>query len=337
VTAVAAGGGHALALRRDGTVWSWGYNGFFYPAAPKAGQLGTDALEIGTSPRKVEGLSDVIAIAAGSGHSVALRRDGTVWVWGSNAYGQLGDGTAPREAGDVTAWRARPGQVGGLTDVIAIAAGGNHTLALKRDGTVWSWGHHGNGQLGGGSNPGPSCVRPKSSFDPVICTRPVQVLGSYGRSATLTNVRAITAGGNSSLALLNDGTVVGWGDNKDDQIGTAYRQKYPEFPSATPKWVSRDAPGVHAPLPVDEWDPRAPGVKPLTNVVAISAGSNHTLVLKGDGTVWSFGGNGQGQLGIEHTGDFSTKYPYAFPIPGLTGVKAIAAGGVHSVVVTEKR
>ncbi len=85
----------------------------------------------------------MIAIAAGDTHTVALKTDGTVWAWGNNSNGQLGDGT--------TTQRTKPVEVSGLSTVIAIAAGDTHTVALKTDGTVWAWGNNSNGQLGDGT------------------------------------------------------------------------------------------------------------------------------------------------------------------------------------------
>jgi alpha-tubulin suppressor-like RCC1 family protein len=100
------------------------------------------------------GLTNVISIAAGEVHSFALKSDGTVWAWGYNVCGQLGDGT--------TEEKTRPVQVLGLTNVISIAAGNYYSLALKSDGTVWAWGNNRYGQLGDGT------TEEK--------TRPVQVL-----------------------------------------------------------------------------------------------------------------------------------------------------------------
>lgn len=134
---IAAGGSHSLALRADGTVWAWGAN--------MSGQLGRGtAGGIGSAPAPVDGLIGVTAIAAGERHSLALRSDGTVWSWGSNQRGELGNGTT----GDPV---ARPAQVPGLTGVVAIAAGGFHSVALRSDGTVWTWGLNENGQLGSGT------------------------------------------------------------------------------------------------------------------------------------------------------------------------------------------
>lgn len=92
------------------------------------------------TPVPINNLGDVIAIASGTWHSLALKSDGTVWTWGRNNYGQVGDGTFSN--------RKTPVQVKDLTDVVAIAGGYLHSLALRSDGTVWAWGSNWSGQLG---------------------------------------------------------------------------------------------------------------------------------------------------------------------------------------------
>src|SRR4030067_648484 len=99
VAAVAAGGYHTVALKSDGTVWAWGYNG--------EGELGDGSTTNRSVPVQVTGLSGVAAVAADGYHTVSLKSDGTVWAWGSNGSGQLGDGT--------TVDRWQPGQVTGLS------------------------------------------------------------------------------------------------------------------------------------------------------------------------------------------------------------------------------
>src|SRR5207249_1715471 len=126
---------HSLAIKPDGSLWSWGHNNY--------GQLGNATTLDQWFPEQVSSLSNVVAAAAGTYHSVAAKSDGTVWAWGYNAHGELGDGTITN--------RFTPVQVSGLSGVIAIAAGQYFTLALKSDGTVWTWGYNGNGQLGNGS------------------------------------------------------------------------------------------------------------------------------------------------------------------------------------------
>ena len=125
VTAISAGVFNTVALKNDGTVWAWGLN--------SSGQLGDGTTTDSYTPVQVSGLTGVRAISAGFvSHAVALKNDGTVWAWGSNGYGQLGDGT--------TTDSYTPVQVSDLTGITAISAGESHTVALKNDGTVWAWG-----------------------------------------------------------------------------------------------------------------------------------------------------------------------------------------------------
>ena len=192
VKAIAGGFTHTIALKTDGTVWTWGSNEF--------GKLGDGTTTQRTTPVQVNGLTNVAAIAGGYSHTIALKTDGTVWTWGNNNNGQLGDGTQTQ--------RIAPVQVSGMTNVAAIAAGYSHSLALKTDGTVWTWGNNNDGQLGDGTQ--------------TQSVSPVRVSG-------LTNVKAIATGyyltadimyqHSHSLALKNDGTVWTWGDNAYGQLG----------------------------------------------------------------------------------------------------------------------
>lgn len=131
--AVAAGGYHSVALLSNGTVLAWGY-GFF-------GQLGTGSNVNSLVPALVTGVSNVVDVAAGQDHTLALTADGRLFAWGRNASGQLGDGRAPTN-------RLTPTPVAGLTGLVAMAAGQNHSLAMDSEGRVWAWGDNSQGQLG---------------------------------------------------------------------------------------------------------------------------------------------------------------------------------------------
>jgi alpha-tubulin suppressor-like RCC1 family protein len=133
VTAIAGGGFHSLALKNDGTVWAWGLN--YY------GELGNNSTTDSPIPVQVSNLTNMRAIAVFCGfYSLALKNDRTVWAWGNNSKGQLGNNS--------TTDSHIPVQVSNLTNVIAIAGGYEHSLALKSDGTIWAWGNNFYGQLG---------------------------------------------------------------------------------------------------------------------------------------------------------------------------------------------
>ncbi|MNJ38784.1 Regulator of chromosome condensation (RCC1) repeat protein [compost metagenome] len=133
-------------------------------------------------------------LASGDNHSLLVKEDGSVWAWGNNQYGQLGDGTTTSKSTAV--------QVNGLSDVLSVAAGSYHSLALKSDGTVWSWGLKSTGQIG------------NEGINDHVYSRPEQV-------ENLTGIIAIMAKGNTSYALNSDGTVWAWGLIDLGQLGIA--------------------------------------------------------------------------------------------------------------------
>ncbi len=266
VVAVSGGGAHTLAAKGDGTLWSWGSNA--------SGQLGDGSTTDHSTPVQITALNNVIAVAAGSSHSVALKADGTVWAWGANNSGQLGNSTTTGSATpvQVCASGATAPCTAFLTGVSAIAAsstrGGNNSLALKSDGTVWAWGENSFGQLGNGTTTG--------------STTPVQVLGP-ACECFLSGVTAISAGGLFNLAVRQDGTVVAWGANDQGQLGDG---------TTTSRFI---------PIQVCVNGTTAPCTSFLTGITAVAAGGFHSLAAKSDGTVVAWGSNTSGQLGIGTT------------------------------------
>jgi hypothetical protein len=213
------------------------------------------------------GLSNVIAVAAGTEHSVALKSNGTIVAWGDDTYFQT----------DIPA---------GLTDVVAIAVGSIHNLALKSDGTVAVWGYN--------------------------------VYRDMNIPAGLSNVQAVAAGQFHSLALKSDGTVVGWGNNGDGQasIPAGLSNVLAIAAGANHSLALRSDGLVVAWGNNNFFQTNVP--VGLSNVVAISGGGTHSLALKSDGTVAAWGDNSYSQTTIP---------------AGLNNVVSIAAGGEHSLAL----
>jgi len=261
-SSVSIGGAHTVAINTvaGGTVWAWGHN--------TSGQLGIGTLVTMTSPVQVVTslggpvLTGVKAIAAGGKHTLAIDADDTVLAWGSNLTGQLGDRTLVS--------KSFPVQVDldeGIT-ITAVAAGGDFSLALASDGTVWAWGNNSKGQLG------------NNSF--VASSFPVQVLMLDGSTTTapddtiaITGIVAIAAGGSHALALKDDGTIYAWGYNEFGQLG--------------------DGTITSSKLAVKVVKPTL-GVPATVVPTAISAGLDHSVAIIG-GEVYAWGYNHYGQLG----------------------------------------
>jgi alpha-tubulin suppressor-like RCC1 family protein len=293
---VVSGEAHSLALKNDGTLWAWGDNTF--------GQTGADpALTEQRAPVQVGTGTTWTAISAGYQFSAAIESDGTLWTWGRPDAGKLGIGDVAPEVIKVNT----PTKVGTDTDWISVSLGESHALALKSDGTLWSWGHNGMGQLGTGTNPDGSIKAGVSS--------PVQV-------GTDDDWIAISAGNNYSLALKSDGTLWAWGDN---EFGILAREPGSPFWVAVPvqigadtDWAAMEAGVDHVlaikqngslwawgnnysnqlgTLPVEEARATPTRIGIDNNWCKVSAGSRDSYALKSDGTLWTWGQNGIGQLG----------------------------------------
>ncbi|MBV1855683.1 RCC1 domain-containing protein [Catellatospora tritici] len=245
---------------------SWGFN--------SAGQLGNGATDDRDTATTVHIPEQVLTVAAGDSHGLALLANHTVKAWGSNSSGQLGYGVSGKGG------QAEPGTVAGLGNVKAIAGGGAHSLALLNNGTVMAWGLNNRGQLGDGTT---------TNRD-----RPVAVTGLGAAKVT-----AISAGGLFSLVLLADGTVRAFGDNSVGQLGIG----------------SVDTDPHPTPVPV---------VLGGAKIKAIDAGPTHGLAVTAAGGVKGWGDNSSGQVG---TGNQVTPQPTPVDVVGLGGVKVKAVSG----------
>lgn len=263
VKKVSVGNGYALILNNDGRVWSVGFNEY--------GKLGDGTSENQNKVYPVRGkngngfLRDFVDVAAGYRHSLAVKSDGSVWAWGSNSAGQLGDGTHTTSIVPVRVKGANGEDW--IKNAVSAYANANCSMVLNEDGTVYMWGNNDKGQLGNGNKTNQSI--------------PVQVKGQNGVGVLDGIVQIATAEG-CSIALDEDGTVWTWGGNQNGRLGdgTTTDRYYPDK--------------------VQKAD-RGGGV--LDDIVAISAGYYFNAALDSKGFVWMWGKNDKGQLGNGTTTD----------------------------------
>jgi alpha-tubulin suppressor-like RCC1 family protein len=281
------------------------------------------------SPVPIRGAATNVAQLSGgkAGFVLSLRSDGTVWGWGSNSYHQLGDLNQP--------YSFAPVQIHGLPPgIVQVAAGFGHSAALAADGSVWTWGHNYFGQLG---YPTPGEDSSPTSH---------QVPG-------LSGVKQVAAGANFTVALRSNGEVWTWGHNNRGQLGDGTHTD-----RATPArnragygmtQVSAGADYALARRPGSVWawgandlgqlgngsatlDSAAPVIvdRRTQNATQIVAGWNHAFAVDPDGSVWAWGSNGNGELGLGFDGA-----PFGTPqkVPGLAGVTQLAAGTEESMAL----
>ena len=297
---ISAGGFHSLAVRPDGTLWGWG--------ADDDGQLGDrttgDPLPFydtgiyknrpfpveTADPISCDGqtISNAVSVAAGpKDFTVVADADGRVWTWGSSNDGLDGDvgvlgdgGSRPLVNGNVFV----PSPISGVSNVVNVAAGNAHVLALRADGTVWAWGYDVVGQLGVGGLSSPNYTN-----------SPVQ-------SLVITQAVAVSAGAEHNAALDVNGRVWTWGRGNSGRLGNGGTANV-----TTPTTLTN-----------------------IANVIAIAAGRDHTTALTVDKTVWTWGDNSKGQLGRSGT----TATPGQVLPSVLSNVVAIASGYQFTLAVT---
>ncbi|MDD5030212.1 MAG: chitobiase/beta-hexosaminidase C-terminal domain-containing protein [Rhodoferax sp.] len=302
---VSAGDEHTVAIKPDGSLWTWGNNW--------SGQLGDGSPDQEYSkPTPQQVGTGYLAVAAGSRHNIALKIDGSLWAWGSNTEGELGIGTsdflvhaspvqigsdfvsvatsflsnvAIKSDGSLWAWGWSPNKTSSLVQIgkgfASAATGIHHTVALKADGRLWTWGDNSYGQLGDGGSENNRAI-------------PTQIGTGYA---------LVGAGGSHSVALKPDGSLWAWGGNSRGQVG--------------------DGSNIQRSLPT----------RIDSGFRAIAAGRDQSAALKTDGSLWAWGRNtadgfgGQGQLG---DGTATDRWS---PVPIATGIDSFTANINHTAAI----
>ncbi|MFY0630006.1 MAG: T9SS type A sorting domain-containing protein [Flavobacteriaceae bacterium] len=235
---ISAGGNQSSAVTTNGKAWYWGFNNFSL-------YFFTDIYHSSNIPTTITQDNNWKTTSAGVGFTIAIKDDGTLWGWGNNNDGQIGNG----QGGTISSIETTPSQIGNDTDWQKTSSG-SPTMAIKTNGTLWAWG---GGHLGDGTTDG-SLV-------------PIQIGND-------TNWTHISRGNEHTLAIKSDGTLWAWGVNNNGTLGNG--QMFGEL--LTPTKIGTDS----------DWN-------------SVSAGKVHSLAIKNDGTLWSWGLNSRGQLGYSGT------------------------------------
>ena len=333
---VSTGVVHSAAIKTDGTLWTWGYNA--------QGQLGiNDTTQRDTPVTTFAGGTNWKQICSGTYNCAAIKTDGTLWTWGNNSYAQLGINDGGNRNTPVTTFA-------GGTNWKQVSIGENHTVAVKTDGTLWNWGQGIHGALGtndmtdrstpvttfaGGTNWKQACVGTRFytmglKSDGTLWTWGSSPYGGMGDSNTSqtarsfpntvfgghSNWKSVSAGGflyGTTAAIKTDGTLWIWGIGQSGELGI----------NDTVNWTKN--------TPVTTF---AGGTNWKSVSIGHGDGINASVrAIKTDGTLWTWGNNGNGQLG---TNDTAIRCTPVTTFAGGTNWKQVSngMGGVHCAAIT---
>lgn len=350
-TTVSAGSDHSGLIDPKGSLWVWGSNSEGQLGNGGGGSAQTEGgYSYQTVPLKV--LNHVVSVSSSGKNTAAIKTDGSLWMWGANDYGQLGNGSSKDSLIPVKV----------MDNVAAVSLGGGsvtsgYSAAIKTDGSLWMWGANDYGQLGKGK-PGDSAVPIKvmdhvasvslSEYRHVAAIKTDGSLWMWGSNSRgqlgkegvgnqnaqdrvgslplqdipvkiMDNVAAVSLGSMHTAAIQTDGSLWMWGNNEYGQLGNGRKYNTDNGP-------------------FDRFYQSVP-VRVMDDVNAVSLGGSHTAVIKSDGSLWMFGDNGMGQLGNGYTGDRMINqgrgdFPVqTVPMKLMDGVASVSSGSFHTIIV----
>lgn len=323
---VANGITFTVAIKTDGTLWSWGLNAY--------GQLGTNTTTSRSSPvQTITGGTNWVQVACGNYHAAAIKTDGTLWLWGYNYWGQIGNNTSGPASPFMVSSPVQTITIG--TNWKQVSCGYGHTAAIKTDGTLWTWGLSTNGMLGDNT------TTSKSS--------PVQTVAGG------TNWQQVACGYFYTAAIKTDGTLWTWGLNTNGQLGdnTITNRSSPiQTVTGGTSWKQVACGLAHAAAIKTDgtlwlWGNNNNGQLAINTITSnsspvqtitrgtdwkqVACGDRHTTAIKTDGTLYCWGYNNVGQLGNNTITDRSS--PVQIVISG-TNWKQVAGGGTNTAAIT---
>jgi len=291
---VSAGGSHTAAIGRDGSLWAWGSNSMGRIGDGAGGGNGCDR----HSPVRIDPLQNWEYLSVGTGRTIAIDKLGNAYTWGTNWRGELGLDELDLNWMNIN-YRNSPAHIMSLAGSVSV--GGMHTAAIRRDGSLWTWGANWSGQVGDGTGGSGQY----SDFRYI----PTQI-------GTDTNWASVSVGSNHTAAIRTDGSLWAWGSNNSGQLGdgTTTDRNTPTRIGTDTNWAYVSAGGsrtiaIRTNGSLWSWGHDAIISPADTNWASVStslADSGATLAIRTDGSLWAWGRNTYGQFGNGTTNIFST-------------------------------